>query len=185
MYEFQSWDRGSPIALEAPERAELDFARLVGDTGWNRLPKAVRRRFSGGHHLSQRYVGTMQILTCSWLGYLLAQLCRLFGTPFAPFEGVNIPVTIALKPEERGHGIIWERVYAYPGRPLRVVQEDVGEEAEVLAKPPVVRQGGHPALEDGDALLRVSRADRAGLTAEADSAAAVRLSTLSAAVATR
>jgi hypothetical protein len=124
MLQLHSLYRALEEPLRPSEETGIDFARLVGAKGWHALPQAVRERFSHRYPRGKatRYTGTMQIVACSWLGYLLAQAGRLFGTPFAPFEGVNIPVTIELKPEEGGgHGVVWERIYSYPGRaPIRV-----------------------------------------------------------------
>jgi hypothetical protein len=108
--------------LLAPPRP-IDFARLVGREGWARLPEAIRRRFvqhpSAGVPLL--YEGTMHAVACSWLGFLLAQFCRLIGTPVAPWPGRDVPVTIALTADAASGGIAWERLYRYRGHgPLLV-----------------------------------------------------------------
>jgi len=111
------------IASRAPANDEIDFARLVGTTGWGRLPDAVRRRFAHAPSLGREdhYSGTMQVVACSRLGFALAQASRLIRTPFAPFAAENVAVRIALKKSPRGNGIVWERTYLYPGRaPIRV-----------------------------------------------------------------
>jgi hypothetical protein len=118
------WPHLSPDRRPAaPRLPAIDFARLVGARGWRRLPAAIRRRF--GHHpgndAGARYVGTMHEVECSAAGFLLAQFCRLLGTPLAPWRGSDIPVTIALQPDPASGGMVWERLYRYPGRaPIRV-----------------------------------------------------------------
>src|SRR5258708_3571468 len=99
----------------------IDFARLVGPRGWARLPAAIRRRFGHASPDAVRYIGTMHEVACSAAGFFLAQLCRLFGTPLAPWRGVDVPVAIALRPDPGSGGMVWERHYHYPGRrPIRV-----------------------------------------------------------------
>lgn len=93
-----------------------DFEALVGREGWRRLPAAVRQRF-GEKPAPQapiRYVGVMHQVDCSPLGWLLAQGCRLLGTPFAPWRGRDVPVAITLRHDD--DGVIWEREYRYAGR---------------------------------------------------------------------
>lgn len=113
-----------PAALAPPPPATdtaPDFARLVGHAGWWRLAPDIRRRFSEKPAVATpiRYHGVMQQVWCSPGGYLLAQACRLLGTPFAPWNGRDVPVAIRLHQAADG-GITWERVYHYPRRRVRV-----------------------------------------------------------------
>lgn len=107
--------RARPRARQRPE-PEIDFARLVGPEGWARLPSAVRRRFAHAPTTAavSRYVGVMEKVECSWAGFLLAQICRLIGTPFAPFPGNDVPVSITLSAPRQGRGVVWDREYDYP-----------------------------------------------------------------------
>ncbi|HVJ53341.1 MAG TPA: DUF4166 domain-containing protein [Aliidongia sp.] len=111
----------APAAIAASPA--IDFERLVGAFGWRRLPADIRRRFGHepepGHDI--RYVGIMSRVDCSLAGLALAQLCRLIGTPFAPYRGADIPVDILLRATPSGDGIVWMRDYHYPGLdPIRV-----------------------------------------------------------------
>lgn len=93
----------APKMRPAPGKANLDFARLVGE-GWGRLPRDIRERF-GEKPLAARpirYIGVMSTVACSPAGLALAQLCRLFGTPFAPWRGRDVPTTISLRGARRG-----------------------------------------------------------------------------------
>ncbi|AXQ30135.1 DUF4166 domain-containing protein [Solimonas sp. K1W22B-7] len=98
-----------------------DFEALVGREGWWRLPAAVRQRFheKPAPQAPIRYVGVMHQVECSTLGWLLAQCCRLIGTPFAPWRGRDVPVAITLRHDD--DGVIWEREYRYPDRPAITV----------------------------------------------------------------
>jgi hypothetical protein len=102
----------APIADQVP-----DFERLVGSAGWSRLARDIRQRFSEQPQPGRpiRYVGLMHTVQCSLLGLLLAQCCRLIGTPFAPWRGTRVPVAIRLVHGGK-HAVIWEREYAYPSR---------------------------------------------------------------------
>jgi hypothetical protein len=111
-------DQGQDHRAPAPRPPQgIDFAGLVGAEGWWRLVPAVRERFSEepGPGRPLRYTGLMQRVESSLLGWLLAQLCRLLGTPFAPHLGRDVPVVITLR--HRGaHTVEWEREYRYRGR---------------------------------------------------------------------
>jgi hypothetical protein len=101
----------SPAGLEP----DPSFRALLGELAWRRLPPAVRERFSwkpaAGAEI--RYRGVMSVVRRSRAGALLAQLCRVIGTPLAPYAGRNLPVTVVLRSELRGGGIVWERFYHF------------------------------------------------------------------------
>lgn len=74
----------------APVRARpafipLDFPALLGPEAWARLPAAVQHRFAAHPALGLNtvYDGRM-VVEASWAGRLVAQVCRLIGTPLAP-----------------------------------------------------------------------------------------------------
>lgn len=94
-----------------------DFEGLIGAVGWRRLAPDIRRRFTEKPRPGQPivYSGVMHIVWCSALGWLLAQLCQLIGTPFAPYRGVDVPVVIRLL-DGGAHAVVWEREYRYPQR---------------------------------------------------------------------
>ena len=103
-----------------PEGLEPDpsFHALLGDLAWRRLPPAVRERFSwkpaAGAEI--RYRGVMSVVRRSLIGALMAQLCRLIGTPLAPYGGRDVPVTVVLRADRESDGIVWERLYHFTGR---------------------------------------------------------------------
>lgn len=112
------------LLSDAPQPAAPDFARLLGPAAWQRLTPAIRRRFSEkpGRDTPIRYHGVMQQVRCSAAGWLLAQACRLFGTPFALHRGADVPVTITLR--RIGAAIGWERTYHYPDHPTAIVRSE-------------------------------------------------------------
>jgi uncharacterized protein DUF4166 len=110
----------------APPRLLPDpsFRAILGEFSWRRLPEAVRRRFAWkpapGSDIV--YVGSMREVRATRIGRLAAQLCRLVGTPIAPYRGTDVPVAVRLRLDGDGHGIVWERLYQFPGRaPVRCV----------------------------------------------------------------
>ena len=111
-------------AARGTVEAGCDFERLVGSEGWRRLAPAIRPRFSEKPQADHpiRYVGTMQKVQCSTAGLVLAQLCRLIGTPFAPYRGDGIPVVISLHQGAVAGATIWRREYRYPARGAVQVQ---------------------------------------------------------------
>lgn len=91
-----------------------DFERLLGAAAWSRLPAAVRARFGRDAHATHVvYRGTAQV-RASWLGRAFAQLCRLVGTPVAPYVGENVAMTVQVYANARG--VVWERHYDFGGR---------------------------------------------------------------------
>ncbi len=157
----------SALRFQDRPSAAPDFAALLGARAWNELPPAVRRRFAmAAHHKVRDYRGAMQV-RASLTGRLAAQVCRLIGTPLAPFTGENVPVTVTVRPLSGG-ALAWDRLYALPGRrPVLVTSRKVMDRALGLME--VVRGGVGMTLdlsvEDGALHFRSRRYfwDLAGL----------------------
>jgi hypothetical protein len=100
------------------------YRRLLGDLAWRRLPPAIRDRFAvkprrGG---AIRYAGIMHEVRRSRAGWFIAQACRLLGTPLVARQGCDVPVTVTLRTDAAGDGIVWERCYRFPlNAPVRAV----------------------------------------------------------------
>jgi uncharacterized protein DUF4166 len=106
-------------SVQSPPLApDPSFQRLLGELAWRRLAPAIRERFrwkpAAGAEI--RYVGEMAVVRSSRLGWAMAQLCRLIGTPLAPHRGRNIPVRVTLSLDTDGAGVVWRRVYRFPNR---------------------------------------------------------------------
>lgn len=104
--------------FECRRDAEGDIAAAMGPRGWRRLSPAIRERFgrSTADYGAHSYEGVMSTVACTGMGWLLAQACRLIGTPLAPHAGRDIPVSCAVYPAADGSGVVWDRTYAFPGR---------------------------------------------------------------------
>jgi hypothetical protein len=111
----------APLAKRARGRAaDPDFRALLGEAAWARLPAAVQARFAAGAHAGLCvYAGRMSV-RASPLGWAFAQVCRLIGTPLAPWTGEDVPVEVSVSPAARG-GVTWARLYRFAGHaPARV-----------------------------------------------------------------
>lgn len=104
--------RAQPSAGRHP-----DFRGLVGEAGWAALPLAVRARFI--EQPARTYEGEMAV-RASAAGLLFAQLCRLIGTPLAPWRGENVGVGVHVWNQPDG-ALVWDRTYRFAGRkPVKV-----------------------------------------------------------------
>lgn len=94
------------------------FRALLGELAWRRLVPAVRARFAAkpAPGTAILYRGTMHEVRASWAGKLLAEACRLIGTPLAPYCGRDVQVSVRLRLDADGNGIVWERTYHFARR---------------------------------------------------------------------
>jgi len=115
----------------------VDFSKLLGSAAWSRLPAAVRERFALHSHVTPTiYRGAMRV-EASIFGRCFAHLCRLIGTPVAPFTGDDVVVEVRVQDLDDRSGTVWERSYRFPGRAPTVVRsikqlDDDGSLVEVL-----------------------------------------------------
>jgi hypothetical protein len=95
--------------------AEVDFRRLLGPAAWAGLPPAVQARFLP--HVTGvtcRFEGVMCV-AASPAGWMFAQVCRLIGTPLAPWTGEAVPTQVDVRLDPEG-ALVWDRTYRFPGR---------------------------------------------------------------------
>jgi hypothetical protein len=98
----------------------LDIAAIVGPAAWERLPLAVRRRFSLAHRDST-YTGSLN-LECSRVGRCFALFTRIFGGPLTGFRSNAVPARVRVFGDAHG-GVVWERHLSAPsGAGTRVVR---------------------------------------------------------------
>lgn len=108
----------------APERAAAtgripdgSYRELLGAEAWARLQPEIRQRFSvrPADRTGIVFQGTGEVRR-SRLGWLIAQACRLLGTPVVPQAGRAVAVAVELTADRRG-GVCWRRRYRFgPGR---------------------------------------------------------------------
>ena len=121
----------SAILLRLPERPvakdaslhDLRFRALLGTGAWEALPAEVRRRFSKRLSGAQvaLYRGLVVEMRMSRLGWLLAQFCRLFGSPLPLNRKAGGGALVSVSEDSRGGGQCWTRIYARPGRFPQVI----------------------------------------------------------------
>jgi Domain of unknown function (DUF4166) len=97
-----------------------EFSHLLGAAAWQRLPAAVRQRFASHAGVTTVFRGRMRVSASFW-GCVLGQICRLIGTPVAPFAGLDVPVTVRVYERSDRGGIVWERRYEFPGHAPTIV----------------------------------------------------------------
>jgi len=144
-------DRGTTTAT----LLESDMAKAVGGPGWWRLRPEIRTRFARDVKDGEVkcYEGVMSEVACSRIGWLLAQFCRLLGTPLATASGREVPTAVLVYPDPTGRGTVWDRIYFFPERaPVTVRSSKVLDERDRLLE----RVGGGFGM-----LLKVFERDRA------------------------
>ena len=108
---------------QEPSGDDIRYRRRLGEAAWQRLPAAVRRRFSA--HLADGeqkiYRGDVVVMEMSRAGWLFAQAVRLVGAPL-PFtrDALGATVVVVTEAGDRG-GQIWSRSYPRPGRFPQVI----------------------------------------------------------------
>ena len=92
------------------------FRALIDPAAWERLPDQVKKRFTkrlrdGSIALYRGFVVTMEMSVAGWL---LAQLCRLFGSPLPLCRSAGVPAVVAVSEDSAGGGQCWTRIYGRP-----------------------------------------------------------------------
>lgn len=104
-------------------RHDPRYRRLLGEAAWQRLPPAVRRRFS--RHLNDGeqivYTGAVVSIEMSRIGRLLAQLARLAGAPLPLDPNGTGPSTVVVQESALFGGQVWSRSYPRSGRFPQVI----------------------------------------------------------------
>jgi hypothetical protein len=101
-----------------PERenllSDLRFRTLIDDADWERLPPAVRRRFTqrlaGGNTIV--YSGEVIETELSRAGWWLAQGARLIGAPLPLSTEARVPSVVSVTEDMAKGGQVWTRLYA-------------------------------------------------------------------------
>jgi len=99
----------------------VGYRNLFSQQDWNKLHPAIQRRFSTDLHNTVTYQGEMETVYLSFAGKLLAQCCRLIGTPLALHSGKNISMEVKVYPNDKLVGMSWDRFYHYKKSPVNRV----------------------------------------------------------------
>ncbi len=100
--------------LEEDAPQDLRFKNLLGDKEWNKLPQAVRRRFS--RHMEDGksivYKGVITKMEANFAGKVLGQLCKLIGAPLpTEMQANGTPAIVTVTEDKQGNGQFWSRTY--------------------------------------------------------------------------
>lgn len=107
--------RGVPDAAAArpADLRDLRFRVLLGEAGWNRLPPAVRERFSKRLRpgLAVTYAGRITESRRNAAGHVLAQLGRLIGAPLPLDDDLGAAAVVTVTEDAAAGGQFWTRMY--------------------------------------------------------------------------
>lgn len=113
---FTDTKRG--VSRQAIGVEDLAFRKLLGEPAWRGLAPAIHSRFGVKPLPGQvvEYAGRMSAVRASRLGRAFGHLCRLIGSPIAPYTGDDVPISVFVQRAEDGNGVVWRREYFFPGR---------------------------------------------------------------------
>ncbi len=107
---------GTHAALPAHTKLLDDrrFRALLSDEDWGRLPLATWRRFSKrvSDGESVVYVGTVDEVSFSDVGWWFAQIARLIGGPLPTGRDTGVPMIVSITEDARSGGQTWTRICA-------------------------------------------------------------------------
>lgn len=111
----------TPVRLQERQPTQTDaelhdarFRALLKREDWEQLPPEVRARFSKRLSGAQTalYRGLVVDMRMSRVGWVLAQLCRLFGAPLPLSREVGGAAIVTVSEDARCAGQCWTRIYA-------------------------------------------------------------------------
>lgn len=113
------------------------YQSLMSQSDWQKLHPSIQKRFSIGYQEAVTYCGVMSEVSASLAGLIFANVCRLIGTPLAPYRGKNVAMKVNVYPKPELNGMVWQRLYYFNNRPVseisstKCVQRD-GSLAEMV-----------------------------------------------------
>lgn len=121
--------------MNCADAAHDGLKGVLGEASWERLPRAVQKRFAHPA-VAVDYVGSFDIVRASSFGRLLARLCRLIGTPVVPRTGMHVPAVVHVGPS--GDGVAWDREYRWPDSTASLVcsTKVIGTDGGLIEKLP-------------------------------------------------
>jgi uncharacterized protein DUF4166 len=90
------------------------FHDLLPDEDWGRLPLAIWRRFSKRFADGETvvYVGEVEEVSFTPIGWWLAQLARVIGGPLPTCAETGVPMVVTVTEDAASGGQIWTRIFA-------------------------------------------------------------------------
>ena len=146
-----------PLTLErAGSGTRHGVREVLGTDAWNRLPEAVRERFTDTA-AAVDYTGAFEIVRASVLGRMFAWLGTLVGTPVAPRVENNVEALVRVRPDAQG--VAWDREYRWADGARHLVRSTkvVDEHGKLIEKLPARLCMPLDTFEEGGVLHFVSR----------------------------
>ena len=102
-----------PKDVPEAELGDLRFRALLPAKDWEKLPAAVRRRFSKrlGAGAIAVYIGRVTSARLSVLGLALANALRIIGAPLPLSAATGVPSIVTVTEDATTGGQIWTRIY--------------------------------------------------------------------------
>ena len=110
--------RAEVLQFPVPRRSrepigDIRFRALVGEAAWLSLPEAIRARFGKrvANCRASLYAGEIVECRMSRAGWILAQLCRLIGSPLPLSRDSGVPAVVSVTEDAAYGGQFWTRMY--------------------------------------------------------------------------
>ncbi len=100
----------------------IGYRNLMSQDDWSKLHPSIQKRFSNKLYEPVVYQGEMKEVYLSFSGKLLAQSCRLIGSPLALHSEKNVPIKVKVYPNKQLGGMTWDRFYHYKHSPMNRVK---------------------------------------------------------------
>ncbi len=86
----------------------------LGSAAWCNLSPEIQKRFETDPDTVVEYNGVMSEVYCSYIGRMIAFICKFFGSPLVPYNGKNIPIHVMVYKKDKD--IFKKRTYYFPGK---------------------------------------------------------------------
>lgn len=114
----------APPRIEVLDLCDLRFRALLPASEWDRLPAAIRRRFSkrlaGGD--TAVYAGVIDTMNSSRIGRFVAQVFRVIGAPLPLHIDTGVASVVTVTEDMTTGGQVWTRLYAHRSGFPQIIQ---------------------------------------------------------------
>lgn len=114
--------------LHAPTKLPREdrFARLIGPAAWRTLPSRVQHRFSKDLSDGQCavYTGAVVETKLNTVGWLLARLTTVIGSPLPRDDGATGPAVVLVTQNPKTKAQNWIRTYSRPNGAMHTIASE-------------------------------------------------------------
>jgi hypothetical protein len=148
-------ERASDIAALPRAPAHRGLRHVLGAEAWQRLPEAVRARFTESAP-DVTYAGAFEVVQASALGRFFAWLGALVGTPVVPRTGQHVEARVEVR--KTRDGVEWRRFYRWEnGGEDIVTSTKLIRDGELIERLPARLNMPLDVREEGGVLVFESR----------------------------